>query len=112
MPTCMNSRDGKINETPKIIVVMPVCKAESTPRKSCDEVMSAGVVDEVMFHINPTNTQSSIKAFGAQHPFQSKGKSVMSQCRASGLLQNGENGMAAASSSVSKSTLRARRWTF
>ena len=102
MPICMNSKDGKINKTPKIIVVMPVCKAESTHRKSCDEVMSTRVIDEIMVHNNPSNTQPSIKAFGAQHPHLSKGKSVMSQSLALGLLRNGENGMATASSTVSK----------
>lgn len=34
---------------------------------------SAGV-SEVTFHINPSNTQSSLKAFGAEHPFPVKGK--------------------------------------
>jgi len=44
----MNSKDGRINEMPKIIVVMPAYKAEGTLRMTYDEVMSTGVVDEVI----------------------------------------------------------------
>lgn len=31
-------------------------------------------ISEITFHINPSNTQSSLKAFGAEHPFPVKGK--------------------------------------
>lgn len=31
-------------------------------------------VSEITFHINPSNTQSALKAFGAEHPFPVKGK--------------------------------------
>ena len=44
----MNSKDGRINEMPKIIVVMPAYKAEGTLRMTYNEVMSTGVVDEVI----------------------------------------------------------------
>ncbi len=31
-------------------------------------------ISEITFHINPSNTQSALKAFGAEHPFPVKGK--------------------------------------
>jgi len=31
-------------------------------------------ISEITFHINPSNTQSSLKSFGAEHPFPVKGK--------------------------------------
>jgi glycosyltransferase involved in cell wall biosynthesis len=44
----MNLKDGRINEMPKIIVVMPAYKAEGTLRMTYNEVMSTGVVDVVI----------------------------------------------------------------